>query len=130
MEDCVLTVEDLINYSDQITEQSETKEGYSLNSSIEFEFTPLHLEVIVIGPLYWVIWPQPGQIVSEQGGEDSPRSEDRRRMLLPLHPLPARPLVALYQPTVPVAQVWERSYRMSQFQRLVYPYNFNQSYHF
>ena len=52
VKDCVLTVEDLINYSDQITEQSETKEGYSLNSSIEFEFTPLHLEVIVIGPLY------------------------------------------------------------------------------
>ena len=40
---------------------------------------------------------------------------------------PHLPLVALYQPSVPVSQVWERDYRTSQFERLVYPNAFRQS---
>ena len=37
---------------------------------------------------------------------------------------PEAPLVAHYQPSVPVSQVWDREYRISHFERIVYPQSF------
>ena len=37
---------------------------------------------------------------------------------------PEAPLVAHYQPSVPVSQVWDRDYRISHFERVVYPQSF------
>ena len=37
---------------------------------------------------------------------------------------PEAPLVAHYQASVPVSQVWDRDYRISHFERIVYPQSF------
>ena len=68
------------------------------------------------------------KILSEAGEERGPGSSggerERERTFLPPSERPEAPLVAHYQPSVPVSQVWDREYRISHFERIVYPHSF------
>ena len=50
-------------------------------------------------------------------------SVSQRRFLEPSE-RPEEPLVAHYEASVPVSQVWDRDYRISHFERIVYPQSF------
>ena len=71
-----------------------------------------------------------GKILTERPDQDNPGntgntgpSEILRTFLEP-SARPEAPLVAHYQPSVPVSQVWDREYRISHFERIVYPQSF------
>ena len=54
---------------------------------------------------------------------NSVSSVSPRRILQPSE-RPVDPLVAEYEASVPVSQVWDRDYRISHFQSIVYPQSF------
>ena len=105
--ECVLTVEDL---------------NTDLNSDLN---TDLITDLTTVSGL--ISFSPDSKIVSE-AVEVASRAREavRVRRVSPCQ-TPHLPLVALYQPSVPVSQVWERNYRTSQFERLVYPNAFRQS---
>ena len=105
--ECVLTVEDL---------------NTDLNSDLN---TDLITDLTTVSGL--ISFSPDSKIVSE-AVEVASRAREavRVRRVSPCQ-TPHLPLVALYQPSVPVSQVWERDYRTSQFERLVYPNAFRQS---
>ena len=105
--ECVLTVEDL---------------NTDLNPDLN---TDLITDLTTVSGL--ISFSPDSKIVSE-AVEVASRAREavRVRRVSPCQ-TPHLPLVALYQPSVPVSQVWERDYRTSQFERLVYPNAFRQS---
>ena len=105
--ECVLTVEDLTS---------------DLNPDLN---TDLTTDLTTVSGL--ISFSPDSKIVSE-AVEVASRAREavRVRRVSPCE-TPHLPLVALYQPSVPVSQVWERDYRTSQFERLVYPNAFRQS---
>ena len=105
--ECVLTVEDL---------------NTDLNSDLN---TDLITDLTTVSGM--ISFSPDSKIVSE-AVEVASRAREavRVRRVSPCQ-TPHLPLVALYQPSVPVSQVWERDYRTSQFERLVYPNAFRQS---
>ena len=105
--ECVLTVEDL---------------NTDLNSDLN---TDLITDLTTVSGM--ISFSPDSKIVSE-AVEVASRAREavRVRRVSPCE-TPHLPLVALYQPSVPVSQVWERDYRTSQFERLVYPNAFRQS---
>ena len=113
--ECVLTVEDLTTdlTTDLITD---------LNPDLN---TDLITDLSTVSGL--ISFSPDSKIVSE-AVEVASRAREavRVRRVSPCQ-TPHLPLVALYQPSVPVSQVWERDYRTSQFERLVYPNAFRQS---
>ena len=109
--ECVLTVEDLTT---------------DLNSDLNPDLkTDLITDLTTVSGM--ISFSPDSKIVSE-AVEVASRAREavRVRRVSPCE-TPHLPLVALYQPSVPVSQVWERDYRTSQFERLVYPNAFRQS---
>lgn len=68
-----------------------------------------------------------GKILTETGDQDNAGKAGPSvilRTFLQPNERPEAPLVAHYQPSVPVSQVWDREYRISHFERIVYPQSF------
>ena len=66
------------------------------------------------------------KILCEEVEESRPTTREKVVVVLASPcPTPVQPLEANYQPSVPVSQVWERDYRSSQFERVVYPHSFS-----
>ena len=109
--ECVLTVEDL-----------NTDLNTDLNPDLN---TDLITDLTTVSGL--ISFSPDSKIVSEAVEVASRAREAVRVRRVSPCKTPHLPLVALYQPSVPVSQVWERDYRTSQFERLVYPNAFRQS---